>query len=54
MIGGWIYAIFMASLPLFGVSGYSKTSICLPMENRDVMDIAYLIVLLTNRTCLGQ
>jgi len=47
MIGGWIYAIFMASLPLFGVSGYSKTSICLPMENRDVMDIAYLIVLLT-------
>ncbi|XP_074600271.1 leucine-rich repeat-containing G protein-coupled receptor 1 isoform X2 [Brevipalpus obovatus] len=47
MVGGWIYASVIASLPLFGVSSYSKTSICLPMENRNAIDIAYLIVLLT-------
>jgi thyrotropin receptor len=25
MIGGWIYSICMASLPLFGISNYSST-----------------------------
>jgi len=25
MLGGWIYAITMASLPLFGISNYSST-----------------------------
>ncbi len=47
MIGGWIYALLMASLPLMGISTYSKTSICLPMENKEVGDVAYLISLLT-------
>ena len=47
MIGGWIYALLMASLPLIGISTYSKTSICLPMENKEVGDVAYLISLLT-------
>ncbi|XP_015790702.1 leucine-rich repeat-containing G-protein coupled receptor 4-like isoform X2 [Tetranychus urticae] len=47
MIGGWIYSLLMASLPLFGISGYSKTSICLPMENKDTVDIIYLITLLS-------
>lgn len=47
MIGGWLYAILMASLPLIGISSYSKTSICLPMENNGPADLAYLISLLT-------
>lgn len=47
MISGWIYALIMASLPIFGVSGYTKTSICLPMENKDAGDVAYLITLLS-------
>lgn len=47
MFGGWIYALLMASLPLFGVSSYSKTSICLPMEHRNIADNIYLITLLS-------
>ncbi|CAG2172899.1 unnamed protein product [Oppiella nova] len=47
MIGGWLYALLMASLPLVGISTYSKTSICLPMENKQGGDVAYLIALLT-------
>ncbi|RWS10750.1 lutropin-choriogonadotropic hormone receptor-like protein, partial [Dinothrombium tinctorium] len=47
MIGGWVYAIAMASLPLFGVSSYTKTSICLPMENKNAVDVTYLVTLLT-------
>lgn len=46
MIFGWIYSATMASLPLFGVSNYSSTSICLPMEARDSLDISYLITIL--------
>ncbi|KAJ4437217.1 hypothetical protein ANN_17352 [Periplaneta americana] len=56
MAVGWLYAITMAALPLVGVSGYSKTrfllfiallSICLPMENKDPGDLAYLVTLLS-------
>lgn len=47
MIGGWIYSVFMALLPVIGVSGYSRTSICLPMEHASVLDVTYLTVLLT-------
>ncbi|XP_033608882.1 lutropin-choriogonadotropic hormone receptor isoform X2 [Cryptotermes secundus] len=43
---GWLYAVTMATLPLLGISGYSKTSICLPMENRDLGDQVYLVSLL--------
>ncbi|XP_016976568.1 lutropin-choriogonadotropic hormone receptor [Drosophila rhopaloa] len=46
MLGGWIYSILMSSLPLFGISNYSSTSICLPMEIRDVFDTVYLIAIL--------
>ncbi|XP_065074942.1 lutropin-choriogonadotropic hormone receptor-like [Ochlerotatus camptorhynchus] len=46
MIAGWIYSAIMASLPLFGISNYSSTSICLPMEARDTWDIAYLLTVL--------
>ncbi|XP_068082064.1 lutropin-choriogonadotropic hormone receptor [Anabrus simplex] len=47
MILGWIYSGAMAVLPLVGVSGYSKTSICLPMENSERSDLVYLTTLLT-------
>ncbi|KAJ4437362.1 hypothetical protein ANN_17503 [Periplaneta americana] len=46
MAAGWLYSITMATLPLLGISGYSKTSICLPMENRDMGDLVYLVTLL--------
>lgn len=47
MLFGWLYAITMASLPLFGISGYSTTSICLPMAHTKTVDIAYITSLLT-------
>ncbi|KAG0415607.1 hypothetical protein HPB47_007223, partial [Ixodes persulcatus] len=47
MACGWLYAIVAATLPLVGVSSYSKTSICLPMENREIPDQLYLLSLLS-------
>ena len=46
MIGGWLYAMIMAMLPLLGVSGYETTSICLPMRVKNVLDQGYVIALL--------
>ncbi|KAG5668602.1 hypothetical protein PVAND_016538 [Polypedilum vanderplanki] len=46
MICGWLYSIAIALMPLFGVSNYSSTSICLPMEAKDLADIIYLTVLM--------
>lgn len=46
MLGGWLYSIGIALMPLFGFSNYSSTSICLPMESRDWHDISYLLGLL--------
>ncbi|XP_050068508.1 thyrotropin receptor [Anopheles maculipalpis] len=51
MIVGWVYAVTMASMPLFGISNYSSTSICLPMEARDSLDIAYLLTVLVVNGC---
>ncbi|XP_024081064.1 lutropin-choriogonadotropic hormone receptor-like isoform X2 [Cimex lectularius] len=47
MASGWIYSLTMAILPLCGVSSYSNTSICLPMEIGDKFSLAYVIVLLS-------
>ncbi|KAF8782393.1 Thyrotropin receptor like protein [Argiope bruennichi] len=44
---GWLYALVMAALPILGISSYAKTSICLPMENRGIADLAYIICLLS-------
>ncbi|CAK1580620.1 unnamed protein product [Parnassius mnemosyne] len=41
MICGWIFSILMAGLPLVGVSDYSSTSICLPVESVGVGDAVY-------------
>lgn len=46
MVLGWMFALTLAALPLFGASSYSKTSICLPFEKSDVTDVAYLLTLL--------
>ncbi|KAF5297139.1 hypothetical protein FQA39_LY02719 [Lamprigera yunnana] len=50
MFLGWLYSLLMASLPLFGVSNYSSTSICLPMEVNHTMDKAYLISIIVLNT----
>lgn len=41
MISGWLFSALMAGLPLVGVSDYSSTSICLPVESQDVGDAVY-------------
>ncbi|XP_075978019.1 lutropin-choriogonadotropic hormone receptor-like [Anticarsia gemmatalis] len=41
MICGWLFSGLMAGLPLVGVSDYSSTSICLPVESKDVGDVVY-------------
>lgn len=41
MLAGWTFSIMMAGLPLLGVSDYSSTSICLPVESKDVGDRVY-------------
>ncbi|XP_055382811.1 lutropin-choriogonadotropic hormone receptor [Condylostylus longicornis] len=46
MAFGWMYSFLMSALPLFGISNYSSTSICLPMEVRDHADVAYLVSIL--------
>lgn len=47
MLSGWIYALIMASLPLVGISSYSKTSICLPMEHKRPLDMIFLLTILS-------
>eukprot|EP00058_Branchiostoma_floridae_P024752 XP_002610242.1 hypothetical protein BRAFLDRAFT_92961 [Branchiostoma floridae] len=42
MVLGWIAAIVMGLLPLVGVSSYSWTSICLPMDTTDPHDLGYV------------
>lgn len=46
MIGGWIFALVMAVVPLTGVSGYSKVAICLPFDVSDATSTAYVAFLL--------
>ncbi|XP_063624372.1 lutropin-choriogonadotropic hormone receptor isoform X1 [Cydia splendana] len=41
MIGGWLFSIHMAGLPLAGVSDYSSTSICLPVKSLSTSDALY-------------
>lgn len=46
LLSGWVFALLMATLPLVGVSSYSKTSICLPMETTSAVDKVYVFTLL--------
>lgn len=44
---GWIFALSMATLPLFGVSDYRKYSVCLPFEVfKGSGSLAYVIFLM--------
>uniref|UniRef100_A0A673MD00 Follicle stimulating hormone receptor n=1 Tax=Sinocyclocheilus rhinocerous TaxID=307959 RepID=A0A673MD00_9TELE len=45
MAAGWLFALLTALMPILGVSSYSKTSICLPMDVETVISqAAFLIV----------
>ncbi|XP_052103479.1 lutropin-choriogonadotropic hormone receptor-like [Mytilus californianus] len=46
MAFGWLYSLFMAHLPLVGISSYGHVSICLPMKVEDAIDITYVVSLL--------
>ncbi|XP_072254077.1 lutropin-choriogonadotropic hormone receptor-like, partial [Pyxicephalus adspersus] len=46
MLGGWIFSLLIAFLPLFGVSNYIKVSICLPMDIETPLSQAYIILIL--------
>ncbi|XP_050529471.1 lutropin-choriogonadotropic hormone receptor-like isoform X3 [Daktulosphaira vitifoliae] len=43
---GWVYSLAMASLPLMGISSYSTTSICLPMDATQLSSVCYIFTLL--------
>ncbi|XP_075221473.1 follicle-stimulating hormone receptor-like [Lycorma delicatula] len=47
MIFGWLYSVVMALLPLFGISNYSTTSICLPMDIQTLPSTIYVLTLLS-------
>ncbi|CAD5231092.1 unnamed protein product [Bursaphelenchus xylophilus] len=40
---GYLYAFVMAALPLFGISSYEVSSICLPLSIDNVIDQIYLV-----------
>ncbi|XP_065487903.1 lutropin-choriogonadotropic hormone receptor [Caloenas nicobarica] len=46
MLGGWVFSIFIAALPLLGVSSYMKVSICLPMDIETNISQAYILLIL--------
>lgn len=46
MFIGWIISLTLASLPLFGVSGYSATSTCLPLQVDEFLDRTFLVAAL--------
>ena len=46
MIGAWSFSLFLASLPLFGVSDYRKFAVCLPFEIEGAASKVYVVFLL--------
>ncbi|XP_076450179.1 uncharacterized protein LOC143286487 [Babylonia areolata] len=52
MLGGWLWTIALASLPLFGISDYRKFAICLPFEVEDLISKSYVcFILIFNGVC---
>lgn len=45
MIGGWLFSILMAILPMIGISDYRKFAVCLPFETSGG-GLAYIIFLM--------
>nr|AAF80596.1 thyrotropin receptor [Morone saxatilis] len=46
MLGGWIFCLLLALLPLVGVSSYQKVSICLPMDTQSTVAQVYILSVL--------
>uniref|UniRef100_A0A3Q3NCJ5 Thyrotropin receptor n=1 Tax=Mastacembelus armatus TaxID=205130 RepID=A0A3Q3NCJ5_9TELE len=46
MLVGWLLCVFLALLPLVGVSSYQKVSICLPMDTETTAAQAYVVSVL--------
>ncbi|XP_030355297.1 lutropin-choriogonadotropic hormone receptor [Strigops habroptila] len=46
MLGGWVFSISIAVLPLLGISSYMKVSICLPMDIETRLSQAYILLIL--------
>ncbi|KAM4521547.1 thyrotropin receptor [Odontesthes bonariensis] len=46
MLGGWIFCLLLALLPLVGVSSYQKVSICLPMDTQSTVSQVYILAVL--------
>ncbi|KAI5611540.1 lutropin-choriogonadotropic hormone receptor precursor, partial [Silurus asotus] len=46
MAAGWLLCLLLALFPLFGISSYSKVSMCLPMDIETPGAQAYIILLL--------
>ncbi|XP_004686266.1 PREDICTED: lutropin-choriogonadotropic hormone receptor [Condylura cristata] len=46
MLGGWLFATLIATLPLVGVSNYMKVSICLPMDVETTLSQVYILAIL--------
>ncbi|XP_068089170.1 lutropin-choriogonadotropic hormone receptor isoform X2 [Hyperolius riggenbachi] len=46
MLGGWVFSLVIALMPLVGVSNYIKVSICLPMDIETPLSQAYIIIIL--------
>lgn len=46
MLGGWIFCLLLATLPLVGVSSYQKVSICLPMDTQSTAAQVYILSVL--------
>ncbi|KAM6992305.1 thyrotropin receptor isoform 2-T2 [Tautogolabrus adspersus] len=46
MLGGWIFCLLLALLPLVGVSSYQRVSICLPMDTQSTGAQVYILSVL--------
>ncbi|CAJ1077243.1 thyrotropin receptor [Xyrichtys novacula] len=46
MLGGWIFCLLLALLPLVGVSSYQRVSICLPMDTQSTAAQVYILSVL--------
>ncbi|XP_062858537.1 thyrotropin receptor [Trichomycterus rosablanca] len=46
MLGGWLFCLMLALMPVLGVSSYQKVSICLPMDTQNLVAQVYILFVL--------
>ncbi|XP_076369974.1 uncharacterized protein LOC143256520 [Tachypleus tridentatus] len=46
MICGWIFALAMALMPLFGISDYKRFAVCLPFDTELAASLTYVVFLI--------